>query len=163
MQRRANEFRIVTRWEVAASITEVATILQDAARFPDWWSEVYLDVKVLERGDADGVGGRVSVHSTGWLPYRLHWVATLTESRSPHGWSITATGDLQGQGIWTLTQSGPLALIDYDWRVLAEKPVLKVLSPVLSPVFGWNHRWAMAKGFDGLKREILSRRNLSTT
>ncbi len=47
MQRRANGFRIVTRWEVAASLTEVATILQDAARFPDWWSEVYLDVKSL--------------------------------------------------------------------------------------------------------------------
>ena len=158
MQRRANEFRIVTRWEVEATIAEVAAILQDAERFPDWWGDVYLGVKTLEQGDADGVGGRVSVHSKGWLPYRLNWVGTLTESRSPHGWSIAVTGDLEGRGIWTLAQSGPMAVIDYDWRVLAEKPVLRALSPILSPVFAWNHRWAMARGLDGLKREVIRRR-----
>ena len=163
MQRRANEFRIVTRWEVEATIAEVTAILLDAERFPDWWGDVYLGVKTLEQGDADGVGGRVAAHSKGWLPYRLNWVGTLTESRSPHGWSIAATGDLEGRGVWALTQSGPVAVIDYDWRVLAEKPVLRALSPILSPVFAWNHRWAMARGLDGLKREVIRRRDASST
>lgn len=154
----ANEFRIVTHWQVTASIEEVAAILTDPARFPDWWGQVYLGVDVLEDGDTDGIGARAAVHSKGWLPYRLNWVGTLTESHRPQGWRISATGDLTGTGLWTLTQRGAIADITYDWRVLADRPLFRILSPVLAPIFAWNHRWAMARGQEGLRREVIRRR-----
>jgi len=60
--------------------------------------------------------------------------------------------------VWTLVQEGGDVLATYDWRVRAAKPWLRRLSPVLRPVFAWNHRWAMAKGEAGLRRD-LARRN----
>lgn len=60
--------------------------------------------------------------------------------------------------MWSLTQNGPIAEVEYDWHVNAERPIPKMMSPLLAPIFAWNHRWAMNKGEDGLRREIVRRR-----
>lgn len=154
----ANAFRIVTTWTVEGTIAEAAAILQDSASLPRWWSEVYLGTEIVAPGGENGIGRKVAVHSKGWLPYHLHWTATLEDNRSPETWTVSATGDLDGRGVWRLTQKGPLARIEYDWEVRAERPILRLLSPLLKPLFAWNHRWAMAKGEAGLKRELARRR-----
>jgi hypothetical protein len=46
----------------------------------------------------------------------------------------------------------------YDWRIRAEKPLLKRLSFLLRPLFEANHRWAMARGEESLKLELARRR-----
>ena len=160
-EKSGNTFRIITRWRVEATIDEVAAILNDALALPRWWNDVYLDTKIIEQGGKNGIGRKVAVHSRGWLPYHLNWVATLVESHAPHGWTVSANGDLEGEGVWTLTQEGAIANIVYDWQVKAERPVLKLLSPLLAPVFAWNHRWAMAKGEEGLRRELVRRRKIA--
>jgi hypothetical protein len=33
-----------------------------------------------------------------------------------------------------------------DWNPIVEKPVVKLLSPVLKPIFRWNHNWTMIRG-----------------
>lgn len=45
----------------------------------------------------------------------------------------------------------------YDWRIEAEKPLLKRLSFILKPLFSMNHRWAMARGEESLKIELARR------
>ena len=62
-------------------------------------------------------------------------------------------GDFVGRGIWTLEPKrgaddpdGPLTLVRYDWRIAAEKFVLRRLSFIAKPVFSANHHWAMARG-----------------
>ena len=57
----------------------------------------------------------------------------MVEADRPHRWTIEATGDLEGRGVWRLEQRGDLAAVDYDWRVRVEKPGLKLLAPVLRP------------------------------
>lgn len=158
MKPAAHEFHIVTEWRIAAQIGEVATILTDPEHFADWWGDVYLAVTVLDRGNERGVGGRVAVHSKGWLPYHLHWTGTMVAADLPHSWQIEATGDLTGRGAWRLEQQGEMARVMYDWRVSADRPLFRLLSPLLWPVFAWNHRWAMARGAAGLAREVLRRR-----
>ena len=158
MAARTNEFHIVTTWNLTATVQEVASILTDAPHLPDWWAEVYLGTSIVTAGDPQGIGRQVAVHSKGWLPYELNWTGTLVESRMPHTWTIAASGDLDGVGVWTLVQDGPQVAAVYDWRVKAEKPILRLLSPLLAPIFAWNHRWAMAKGEAGLQRELLRRR-----
>jgi hypothetical protein len=113
---------------------------------------------VLAPGGADGVGREVAVHSRGWLPYALRWIGRVVAADRPHGWTIEATGDLVGRGVWRLEQRGERAEVGYDWQVRAEKPVLKRLAPVLKPAFAANHRWAMARGLQGLRRELARRR-----
>jgi hypothetical protein len=48
--------------------------------------------------------------------------------------------------------------VTYDWRLRAEKPLLRHLSLVLRALFEANHRWAMARGEESLRLE-LARRN----
>ena len=103
------EFRIISHWRIEATIQEVADALSEPERFPDWWGDVYLSVKTIAEGNAQGIGQTVAVHSKGWLPYRLNWQGTLVENHMPQTWAIEATGDLVGRGVWTLVQMGQIA------------------------------------------------------
>ena len=154
-------FTLLTHWRVAATIDEVAAILADPLRFPDWWPEVYLGVRELAPGAADGTGRTVAVVTRGRLPYTLRWQGRVVESRRPHGWTVEATGDLTGRGTWRLEQRGDLADVTYDWRIDVEKPLLKPLTPLLKPLYAWNHRWAMSRGLEGLTRELARRRRVT--
>ncbi len=138
-------------------IEDVAAILSDAELFPVWWPEVYLSVRVVDRGGRDGAGRRVALHTRGRLPYTLRWQARMVEDRRPHGWTIEASGDLVGRGVWRLEQRSELVAVRYDWQVAVEKPLLRPLTPILRPVYAANHRWAMARGFEGLNRELARR------
>lgn len=154
----AHEFGIVTPWRLQATAEEVAAVLTDAAALPHWWGQVYLSVAVVAPGDAAGIGRKVSVLSKGWLPYRIRWTAELVAADLPLHWTIRATGDLNGAGVWTLAEAGGWTEALYDWRVSADRPLFRLLAPILAPVFAWNHRWAMARGEEGLRRELIRRR-----
>jgi Polyketide cyclase / dehydrase and lipid transport len=154
----APEYRFISRWKVLGSPDEVAAILRDGADLPRWWPAVYLAAEESAPGGADGVGRRVRLHTKGWLPYTLRWELTVTESRGAAGFSVSAAGDLAGEGRWIFTPVGAWTLVEYDWRVRAEKPLLKILSPVFRPILAWNHRWAMRVGEESLRRELARRR-----
>jgi hypothetical protein len=150
----APEYRFLSRWRVVSTVSEVADLLANARELPRWWPSVYLRAEELEPGDERGVGKRVRVHTKGWLTYTLDWEFRVTESRHPHGFSLEASGDLAGRGVWTFEQDEAGTLVTYDWRVRAEKPLLRILSPLLRPLLEFNHRWAMRKGEESLRLEL---------
>lgn len=152
-----NEYHFISHWRVRSSTEEVSEILGNAVDLPRWWPSVYLDVRELEPGAADGLGRVISLYTKGWLPYTLHWQFRVTDVRSPHGSSIEAWGDFVGRGDWTFAQDGEWVDITYDWRISAEKPLLRLLSPILKPIFSANHRWAMVQGERSLVLEIARR------
>jgi hypothetical protein len=149
-----NEYHFITNWRVEGAINEVADILKEAAELPRWWPSVYLDVKVLEPGNQDGIGKVVSLYTRGWLPYTLRWQFRVTESHYPYGFSLEAWGDFNGRGIWTLGQDGKYVNVIYDWKIRADKPLLRALSFIFKPILSANHRWAMARGEDSLRAEL---------
>lgn len=151
-------YKFETNWTVQADISEVSAILEDVESLPQWWPSVYLRVKVLEPGGEGGVGRKVDLFTKGWLPYTLRWSFVVTESNQPHGFALRAEGDFIGNGVWTLEQQGSMAHIRYDWEVIADKPLIRNLSFLFKPIFAANHRWAMAKGEESLKLELLRRR-----
>jgi hypothetical protein len=153
----SNDYHFVSRWRVRATAEQVADLLERPTEFVRWWSAVYLEVEQVAPGGPHGVGSELSLLTRGLLPYRLRWHLRITESRHPHGFSLDAWGDLVGRGIWTFTPDGDWVVITYDWRLRAEKPLIRRLSVLLKPIFAANHRWAMKQGEEGLTRE-LSRR-----
>ncbi|HYL73384.1 MAG TPA: SRPBCC family protein [Bryobacteraceae bacterium] len=150
----ANEYHFVTHWRVESTVEEVSDVLGDPMELPRWWPSVYLAVKQIEPGDADGIGRVVELHTKGWLPYTLRWSFRVTESRRPYGFSLEAWGDFEGRGVWTFAPAGRFVDITYDWRIRAEKPLLRYLSFLLKPIFSANHRWAMARGEESLRAEL---------
>jgi hypothetical protein len=155
------EYQFVTRWRVEGTVKEVSEILHDPEDLVRWWPAVYLDVKEIEPGDEAHIGRVVELHTKGWLPYTLRWRFRVTESRDPYGFMIEAYGDFVGRGVWTFTQDGPWTDIVYDWRIRADKPLLRWLSFVLKPLFTTNHLWAMRQGEKSLRLE-LRRRHAAT-
>jgi hypothetical protein len=153
----SNDYHFITHWRVKSTVKEVSEIIADAPDLVRWWPSVYLEVEELEPGDERGIGKVVSLYTKGWLPYTLRWQFRVTESRYPYGFSLQAWGDFDGRGIWSFEQDGEWVNITYDWRIRADKPLLKYLSPIFKPIFAANHRWAMAKGEESLKLELARR------
>jgi len=139
-------------WKVRATISEVAEILSDPTELPEWWPSVYLYVT------PDRETG-YQLLTKGWLPYLLHWRLRVVENELPVRLVITAEGDLQGTGVWTLFESGGWVTIRFTWQVRATKPLIRILSPVFRPIFAANHKWAMARGEESLRIEISRRRS----
>jgi hypothetical protein len=157
----SNAYHFVTRWRVEGTCGEVADILGDPLALPRWWPSAYIEVREIRAPDARGLGRRVKLRTRGWLPYTIRWEFDVVESCYPHGFAIAATGDFDGRGVWTFTQDGSSVEVVYDWRVRAEKPLLRYLSPLLKQVFEANHRWAMARGEESLRLELLRRRAMN--
>jgi hypothetical protein len=154
----AHDYHFVTTWRVEGSVDEVAQILADVTALTRWWPAVYLEVRELAPGAPDGVGKVVDLFTKGWLPYTLRWRFTVTEVAYARRVVLEAEGDFAGRGIWLLAQEGPTAVVVYDWRIRADKPLLRRMSALLKPVFAANHRWAMAMGERSLRLELARRR-----
>ena len=153
----SNEYHFVTEWRVLGTVAEIAKIIGDAPGLVRWWPSVYLNVNVLSLGDERGLGKVVALYTKGWLPYTLRWQFEVTEVHD-YGFTLVASGDFVGRGIWSYRQAGSEVIIIYDWKILAEKSLLRTFSFIMKPVFGANHRWAMARGEESLKLELLRRR-----
>jgi hypothetical protein len=153
----ANDYHFVTRWEIPGTCEDISEVLGNPLDLPRWWPSVYLKVDELRPPDARGHGRRVRLLTKGRLPYRLRWEFEVVESCHPYGFTIDATGDFQGCGVWTFAQHAGLVDVTFDWRIRAEKALLRNLSFILKPIFEANHRWAMAQGEICLKREMSRR------
>lgn len=157
-----SDYHFITRWHLPATCEEVYRILEDVNALADWWPSVYLDVQVLEPGQPGGVGKLVALHTKGWLPYTLRWQFRVTATDFPNGFALEALGDFVGRGIWTFRPAGEgRCEVTYDWQIRAEKPLLRWLTPLLRPLFSANHEWAMRRGEESLRLELLRRRAAS--
>jgi uncharacterized protein YndB with AHSA1/START domain/quercetin dioxygenase-like cupin family protein len=138
----------VDEWDVAAPQQAVFDAIADARTYPQWWRPVYLDV------DADGpaeLGKQSRQHFKGRLPYHLHTRSTVVALDAPRTVTAEVDGDLRGTGTWTLTPLATGTHVRFDWQVHADRKLLKLLTPLLRPVFRWNHNWAIARAMEGLE------------
>jgi uncharacterized protein YndB with AHSA1/START domain len=156
-----NVYHFITHWTIpGATREEIYAVIADVEALPRWWPSVYLDVTpVSDTGDRNGIGRAFDLHTKGWLPYTLRWRLTVQEVKPPLGSTIGASGDFNGRGIWRFIQTADGVDVLFDWKLTADKPLLKYLSPLLKPAFAANHRWAMEQGRVSLLRELERRRD----
>jgi mannose-6-phosphate isomerase-like protein (cupin superfamily)/uncharacterized protein YndB with AHSA1/START domain len=142
------EYVFVDEWDVDAPQAAVFDALADARSYPQWWKPVYI---ATETDGPPEVGRVAQQHFKGRLPYHLHTSSRITRYEPPDVLVADVEGDLRGRGIWTLTQRGGRTHVQFDWRVFADRPLLRVLTPLLRPLFRWNHNWAIARAQEGLE------------
>ena len=153
------EYVFVDEWDVAAPAEAVFDALADARTYPDWWKPVY---ETVEAEGPPAVGQVSRQHFKGRLPYHLDTTSRVVRLEPPHVVAGDVDGDLRGSGIWTVTPTGDGSThVRFDWTVYADKPLLKVLTPVLRPLFRWNHNWAIERAKEGL--EPYARRGVDVT
>ena len=145
----SREYVFVDEWDVAAPRESVFAAIADARTYPEWWKPVYIEV------DAEGepaLGKESRQHFKGRLPYHLHTRSRIVALEAPHVIEGEVDGDLRGHGRWTLTDTpGGGTHVRFDWRVHADRTLLRVLTPVLRPALRWNHAWAIARAVEGLE------------
>ena len=144
----AAEYVFVDEWDVRAPIAAVFQALADARTYPEWWRPVYLSVE----SDGPPEVGRKSIeYFKGRLPYRLRMTSEIVRMEPPREFEIAASGDLTGRGVWTLSERDGVVHVRFDWRVNADRMFLRVLTPVLRPLFRANHNYAIARAKAGLE------------
>jgi len=156
----SNAYRFVERWTVPNfSPEQVYEVISDARLLPDWWRGVYLAVEPFDgTWERPRVGGRVRAIARGFLPYRLHFVLESTVLEPAKTVEVRIRGDLDGTWRAVLSPSGHGTCVDIEEQVIAEKPLLRVLSPLLKPLFAWNHYWTTPRGEAGLRAYLAEHR-----
>jgi uncharacterized protein YndB with AHSA1/START domain len=145
----AKEYVFIDEWDVDAPQEAVFDALADGSTYPDWWKPVYKTVIV------DGppeVGRKSKQCFKGRLPYELNTSSEIVRYEPPNEFEVSVIGDLTGHGVWKLSRNSDGAVhVRFDWRVIADRPLLRYLTPVLRPAFRWNHNWAIKRAIEGLE------------
>jgi uncharacterized protein YndB with AHSA1/START domain len=144
----ARDYLFIDEWDVDAPQDAVFDALADAGTYPEWWRPVYIDV------ESDGppqVGCVTQQHFKGRLPYTLRTRSEIVRYEPPDTFEVDVVGDLTGKGVWQLTPRDGKVHVRFDWRVIADRPLLRYLTPVLRPVFRWNHNWSVKRAIEGLE------------
>ena len=150
------EFRFVTLWSIEAPRSAVCDAIERSLEWPQWWPGLE-KVQELRRGDANGIG---SVRRYLWksrLPYRLGFDIRVTSMQPLTMVEGTACGDVAGVGRWSFTNEGALTVARYDWQVRLTTRWMRLLTPLASPLFRWNHDILMKQGAEGLARRLNAR------
>ena len=150
----AKEYVFVDEWDVDAPQDAVFTALADARTYPEWWRPVYIAVEA----DCEPRVGCVSRQEfKGQLPYHLNTRSEIVRYEPPDEFEVSVVGDLTGRGVWMLSPRDGRVHIRFDWRVIADRALLRYLTPVLRPVFRWNHNWSVKRAIEGLEPYARSR------
>jgi hypothetical protein len=146
-------YSFVTRWKVEAPLERVVDVLKRVDEWPAWWRGVRA-VEQITEGDADGVGAIHRFTFRSRLPYSLVFSVRVTEVSAPYRLAGQATGELEGAGIWTLSNYDGLTHIRYDWNVRTTPWWMNLLAPIARPIFARNHDVIMDWGRVGLAKRL---------
>lgn len=148
-----NQYSFVTVWKIKAPIKAVWDIICDTENLPTWWKAV-VDIKVINRGDENGINFLVEQTWKGVLPYRLSLRAKTIAVDYLKSIEIVATGDVEGFGKWTFTEEGEITIVQYNWDVKTTQKSLSFLALVIKPLLAWNHDEIMRWGALGLANKL---------
>jgi len=108
----------------------------------------------IKKGDGRGIGALHRYTWKGSLPYRITFdihVLTIQPLCLLEG---EASGEVEGRGLWSLTERGRETLVRYDWDIRTNTRWMNLLAPLAGPVFRWNHDRVMRDGAQGLARRL---------
>ncbi|MBS0461381.1 MAG: SRPBCC family protein [Proteobacteria bacterium] len=148
-----DHFDLVSHWRIHAPVDRVWEALTNPAAWPHWWPYVRA-VHTLREGGADGVGTLRRIDWATRLPYRIVIEVESIECVRHRRLRGRAHGQLDGEGVWLLRDEPGFTDVTYVWRVRLQRRWMRWLSPLLAPMFRWNHDGVMRSGEAGLRRYL---------
>jgi len=147
------QFVLVSDWHFTHPLARVWALVEDVEHWPGWWPAVKR-VETVRTGDETGLG---AVRRITWgtaLPYTLTFDVEVTQIEHHDCIEGRAHGAIEGTGLWNFHEEPEGTHVRYLWRVDVTKGWMKLLAPVLAPVFAWNHNKAMCRGLEGARKRL---------
>src|SRR5712692_5919292 len=110
------QYSFVTIWRVQAPIDKVWDAIINAEQWPQWWKSVGR-VETLEPGNMQGIGRVERITWKTPLLYSLTFTARVVGIEWKKSLKVESTGELEGNGVWNLTQQSSTTVVHYDWNV----------------------------------------------
>ena len=148
----SSRYSFESRWAVPASPERCwreieRTVTGSGAA---WWP----GVRVEHPAAALAVGAEVGLAVRAPLGYRLRCALRITRVEPGGSLDADSGGDLVGHGAIRIRGVGEGSEIRIRWDVAARRPWMRVLGPVLRPVFSAAHAFVMRAGERGLRRAL---------
>jgi hypothetical protein len=80
------------------------------------------------------------------LPYWLTIVTEVLRAERPARREVRVAGDESGHGLWCIESFEPGSRVSYRWEIDLASHWMRRPSPLLHPLFAWNHHQAMRSG-----------------
>ena len=147
-------YSFVTEWRLAAPIDRVYGAIHDSLSWPDWWSAVKAVDEIRPPRERGGIGSVRRYTFKGSLPYTLTFDLTVERIERPTILAGRATGELEGTGVWTLSERDGETIARYDWNIRTTKWWMNLIAPLAKGVFRSNHDFVMQSGARGICRRL---------
>ena len=148
-------FEYHSHWPINAPLEAVWAALNGVEHWPQWWPSVRR-VQTLRSGNADGLGAVRRIDWASRLPYGFTLDVECIEVQRLRLLRGRASGDMEGEGVWTLKPNGAQGTdVHYVWRLDVNRPWMKLAAPLMAPLFRWNHKGVMAGGCAGLTKRLV--------
>jgi hypothetical protein len=154
-----NYYVFVDKFTVPCNLETAYQYIKQVEGYPGWWGEVYKKVEKLKDAPPDTAGAKYRVTVGGFLPYALTIENETTLIDRPNRIEFVAFGDLEGKGIWLFKPVTDGTEITFDWRVAANKFIIKALSFLLKPLFRANHVCCVRKAKVGMQQDLQQRQS----
>jgi hypothetical protein len=154
-----NYYVFVEKFTVPCDIETAYHYISLIEEYPRWWGKVYKKVEKLKEVLPDNAGAKYWVTVSGFLPYSLIIKNEITFIDRPNRIEFLAIGDLEGKGIWLFKSVAEGTEITFDWRVAANKFIIRWLSFILKPLFKANHVYCVKKAKEGICSDLQQKHN----
>ena len=114
----ANDYVFVDRFTAPCDVETAYQYISRIEEYPHWWGGVYKKITKLNEVPEGEPGARHAVTVGGFLPYTLKLQNEVVHVDKPNRIEFTATGDLEGKGIWTFRKVPEGTELTFDWRVM---------------------------------------------
>lgn len=155
------EYVFIDQFFAACDTTDAYDYIANIRDYPQWWGNVYKKIEKLNDVADDQPGVQYAVTIGGFLPYKLTISNEVTHIHKPHIIRFKAFGDLQGHGTWYFNAVEGGTTITFDWRVVANKAVIRWFSFLLKPLFRANHHYCVKEAEKGIRNDLIRNGRLS--
>jgi len=146
-------YSFLSHWEIKAPVNVVWDYISKGEEWHYWWRSV-VKTKLLEKGDANGLGEIIQYTWKSFLPFKLKINFKITGKDLYKEIRGESTGDLIGTGIWRFQEKNGITYVDYEWEVESTKKLVNFLSHFMKGFFTYSHNVIMHRGEKGLKKAL---------
>ena len=146
-------YSFISRWQLGAPVEDVWEAIRESEKWPEWWKGVD-GVEEIEAGDDQGIGSIRRYTLSSPTKYKLNFSLLLTDRLEYALLKGEASGDLEGTGAWHFAENGGVTYVECHWHVSTTVRWMNFLSPLLAPMFKYNHSVVMKWGAQSLARKL---------